>query len=262
MYVCVVNDSFFELPPEAQLLVRQIQGTIAEAEPLLSNPAAPPDLTFSLLETRARYLPDTIAAYVSVPASQRAVKDDGGKSAQEALMEQLSVLDRATRKHLEALSKEKRFDLAVNARFLAQRFGDQSSAISEPSPQNEPVAMLLRNWLPKNTDDAQEIVQHVGKKFKKAFPDWTDFEYGGVFGMGAAQAVRITLQQGGGTAFRYTLSAKAGILEPSVAKLVHGTTIQTVRCPVDDWMKSLYDDLQEQARHHAQTRNALARLVE
>ena len=184
-----MKDAFFELPAAAQRLVREIEATISEADSLLGAPEVPPDIVFSLQETRARYLPDTLNAYVAVPASQRSTKDEAGRSAKDQLLEQLSVLDRATRRHLEILAAQKRSELAVNARFLAKRFDDRSaeiSAISQHAPVPSPS--FLRNWLPGDTSDAKSTVAFVGGKFREAFPQLTEFGYGGMWGMGPIES--------------------------------------------------------------------------
>ncbi|HEV7178578.1 MAG TPA: hypothetical protein VGN11_01805 [Candidatus Baltobacteraceae bacterium] len=260
-----MHDRFFELPEPAQQLVRTIEATIDEAGPLLRSAGAPAELAFNLQETRTAYLPQTIDAYVAVPRSQRDAKDASGRSALDLLLEQLSILDRATKSDLELLAKGKRSELAANARFLAERFDDRSTEISEISEAPVDVASAvpgLQHWLPEDAASPQDTVAHVAFKFQKAFPAITELRYSGMWGMGPIEAVLLTLQQGGGTAFRYALSAKGGILEPSVAKLVHGTTIQTVRCSVEDWLQSLYDDIVEQARHRSEMRAALTRLLQ
>ncbi|MDQ2873176.1 MAG: hypothetical protein M3R35_08630 [Candidatus Eremiobacteraeota bacterium] len=260
-----MNDAFFDLPLRAQQLVRDIEAKLGEAEGLLGGTNDASEAAFSLRETRSTYLPKTLEAFAAIPRSKRTAADDSGRNAEDHLLEQLSILERATSRSLEALATQKRSDLAVNARFLAERFDDRSTEISE-APSSDAsraeVPATLTAWLPPDTQDAKAIVAHVGRRFQRALPAITAFQYGGLWGTGAAEAVTITLQQGAGTAFRYSLSAKNGILEPSVTKLVHGTSIQTVNCPVGDWMRSLYDDLNEQARHHAQTRSALARLMQ
>lgn len=255
-----MNDSFFELPEMAQRLVRRIEATIGEAEPLLKAAGVPPDVAFALQETQGRYMPDTIAAYLAVPPSQRTVPGELGSSAQEQLLEQLSILDRAARRYLERLAEEKRGDLAINARFLSKRFDDRSAEISCVDQTH--IRSPLRAWLPSAGADAKAIVGFVAQKFAAAFPTFTELRRGGLLGTGAVEAVHITIPQGGGSAFRYTMGAKDGRLDVSVAKLVHGTTIQTVRPPVDDWLESLHDDLETQAKHHLETRNALKALLQ
>ena len=265
MNVAAMHERFFELPPAAQQLVRTVEATIEEAAPLLEAQSAESELAFTFRETRARYLPETVAAFLAIPASQREVKDSSGHSAQELLMEQLSVLDRSTKRDLERLAAGKRSDLAANARFLAERFDDRSNEVSvvgeaAASPATGSFAPSLQQWLPQAGADAVQIVAVVAGRLKEHFPGITDVRTGGLFGMGRIEAVSLTLAQGGGIAFRYTLSASEGILEPSVAKLVHGTTIQTVRCSAQEWLESLYEDITAQARAHAELRAPLTRL--
>ncbi|MDQ2865316.1 MAG: hypothetical protein M3R51_03755 [Candidatus Eremiobacteraeota bacterium] len=260
-----MHDHIFELPEPAQRLVHGIEGTIDEARPLFDAAGAPPEIAFNLTQTRSKYLPDTVRAYCSVPLSQREFKDENGRTALDSLLEQLSVLDRAVKRDLEALTKAKRHELAANARFLAERFDDRSTEISDATASAAPLSQTpagLRNWLPADESDGKGIVAYVGGKFAQAFPGLTELRYAGMFGMGSIESVRVTVQQGGGVAFRYMLGVKSGILESSVSKVVHGTPIQTVQCPVEDWLQSLYDDISEQARHHAEMRSALARLLQ
>ncbi|MGH8163690.1 MAG: hypothetical protein ACREP1_05075 [Rhodanobacteraceae bacterium] len=260
-----MNDKLFELPPRAQALVRDIEVTIDEAQTLLGAAPATSEAVFSLRETRANYLPQTVAAFVAIPSSQRTLADAAGKTAEDHLLEQLSILDRAVKRDLETLAEQKRADLAVNARFLAERFDDRSTDVAKPGDAKDEAPLpprVLRSWLPPDTSDAKAIVAHVGAKFQGALPRMTQFGYGGMWGMGRIESVLITLPQPAGAAFRYTLSAKDDVLQASVTKLVHGVSIQTVQCAIGDWMQSLYDDLSAQARHHAETRNALARLVQ
>ncbi len=258
-------DRLFALPPSAQALIRSIEAAIDEALPLLGDTSG--DSAFSVRQTRASYLPQTVGAYLAIPESQRSLPDESGATAENQLMEQLSVLDRAVKRDLEELAQRKRTALAVNARFLAERFEDRSTEIS-PTPDSENGAVsqalpaaALRNWLPANTSDAKTIVAHLGTKLQVAFPQITQFGYSGVWGLGRIESVIVTLQQAGGIAFRYTLSARNDILQPAVTKLVHNVSIQTIQCSVQDWVQSLYDDLSAQARHHNETRNALERLL-
>ncbi len=145
-----MNDRFFELPEAARNLVRTIEATIEEAQPLLHEGDAPPELSYNFAQTKTRYLPETIDAFVAVPPSQREGRG-GDRSAVDLLLEQLSVLDRATKRDLELLAQRKRSDLAANARFLAERFDDRSTEISvvTDAPPHAPAAVpSLADWAP------------------------------------------------------------------------------------------------------------------
>ena len=64
--------------PEATACVRRIEALLAEAEPIVARGGATDEASFSLRETRTRYLPDTINAYLNVPPSLRSQPDGGG----------------------------------------------------------------------------------------------------------------------------------------------------------------------------------------
>ncbi len=257
-----MNDRFFELPEAARRLIRAIEATIEEAGPLLREGSAPPELLYNFEQTKARYLPETIQAFLGVPPSQRTSADAPERSATDLLLEQLSVLDRAVKRDLRLLGERKRGDLEANARFLAERFDDRSTEIATADDGPAPAASVgtLAQWLPAGGASAAETVAFVWTRLREHFPGITEVRGRGIFGMGGVEAVAVTLAQGGGTAFRYTLSAREGILDASVAKLVHGTSIQTVRCSAQEWLESLYDDIVDQARRHAEMRAPLARL--
>ncbi|MGH7709145.1 MAG: hypothetical protein ACREM6_14690 [Vulcanimicrobiaceae bacterium] len=260
-----MNDGIFDLPPRAQELIRTIEATIAEGEQLASADNAVGDALFSLRESKVNYLPKTIEAYLAIPRSQRAVADEAGHTAEDELLKQLSILDRATKRQLESLAQQRRSDLAVNARFLAERFDDRSTDVSQPTAFSDSgfvAAPGFRNWLPADSGDAQAVVAFVARKFQAALPAATKLTYAGLWGMGRVEAVLITVDQPRGAAFRYTLSAERNILQASVTKLMHGVSIQTVPCQVEAWMQSLYEDLREQAKSQAQMRNALGRLMQ
>jgi hypothetical protein len=258
------DDRFFELPDGARNLVRVVEALIAEAAPLVAEAGAPPELSYELEQMKTRYLPETIAAFLAIPASQRTVANGGGETAAQLLLEQLSVLERAARRDLRALAERRRSELQANARFLSERFEDRSTEISSvadaPPAAASQAAPAFAQWLGQAGTSAAETVAFVGTRLRDHFPGITQLRSSGLFGMGNIEAVSVTLVQGGGIAFRYTLSAAGGVLDASVAKLVHGTVIQTVRCSTSEWLQSLYDDIVEQARRHEEMRAPLARL--
>jgi len=132
--------------------------------------------------------------------------------------------------------------------------------VTDAPPRAPAGVPSLADWAPGGAGGAAETVAFVAERLRVTFPGITEVRGRGLFGMGGVEAVSVTLAQGGGKAFRYTLSARDGILEPSVAKLVHGTTIQTVMCSAQEWLESLYDDIVEQAKRHDEMRAPLARL--
>jgi hypothetical protein len=259
-----MDERFFELPEAARALVRSILSTIEEAAPLLGEGDVPPELAFDFEQTKARYLPETIAAFLAVPTSQRELGPEQ-RSPADLLLEQLSVLERAVSRDLAHLAERKRGALEANARFLAERFGDRSTEIStvaDAPSVGAAGAPRFAQWLSSSGTSALETVAFVGGRLREHFPAITKVRGRGFMGSGGVEAVSVTLAQGGGVAFRYALDASQGVLEATVTKLVHGTAIQTVRCSAQEWLESLYEDIVEQARRNEAMRAPLARAVE
>jgi hypothetical protein len=256
-----MHDRLYELPDDARRLIQSIEAFLAEAQPLMQGADVPPELIYTVREMTARYLPDTVAAFLAVPRSQRATSDEGRKTANDLLLEQLSVLYRSAQQTLTALAAHARGELAANARFLAERFDDRSTDVSpvHELPQAVPTSEALPAWFAQN-EPAAKVVARIAAMFHAHLPALTRSRRGGVLGMGAIEAIEVTLPQGGGTAFRYALSAREGALETTVSKLVHGTVIKRVVCTPQEWLQSLYDDVAEHARRHQEMRAAFTSL--
>jgi hypothetical protein len=257
-----MDERLYELPESARRLVRTIESLVSEAQPLLQAPDVPPELVFTLRETVTRYLPDTISAFLAVPSSQRELPSVDGRTPVDLFLEQLSVLDRSARKTLETLSEHARSGMAANARFLAERFDDRSTDISSPTalPATQSPAHVLPAWFRAVGRHPREMVSSAAEKLQLNFPSMVQVRRAGPFAMGHVEAVDLTLPQGGGTSFRYTLSAREGSIEATVAKLVHGTVIQRVVCSPQEWLQSLYDDVASHVQHHQEARAAFASL--
>ncbi len=256
-----MHERIYELPDEARHLVQSIEAVLAEAQTLLHAQDAPPELTYTVRETGARYLPDTVAAFLAVPRSRREIPAEDGKTANDLLLEQLSVLYRSAQQTLTALSAHARGELSANARFLAMRFDDRSTAITpvDDVPQPAVTDATLPTWFLQD-ERPVDIVARVATLLRAHFPSFTTIRRGGVLGIGAVEAIDVTLPQGRGTAFRYTLSARDGMLETTVTKLMHGTSIKSVVCTPHEWLQSLYDDIAEYTKRHQEMRTAFASL--
>src|SRR5450631_1968985 len=122
------------LPEEASLAVARIEAMLDEADRLIERTGAADESAFSLKETGRRYLPDTLNAYLNVPASQRDTVAD------TLLVDQLRLLERATAARLAALAAAGRSDLAANGAFLAERFGP-AQALPEVPQGTQPPAL-------------------------------------------------------------------------------------------------------------------------
>ena len=88
------------VPDEAAQRVSRIEALLDEAERVLSQSGMTDEATFSLRETRARYLPDTLRAYLDIPPSLRGERDAAGRTPDELLIAQLDHLERATAQRL------------------------------------------------------------------------------------------------------------------------------------------------------------------
>src|SRR5271170_5463913 len=111
------------VPDEAGQRVSRIEALLDEAERLLANAGVVDEASFSLRETRARYLPDTLRAYLDVPPSLRAERDAAGRTPDELLVAQLDHLERATAARLRELAARRTEGIAANGAFLTERFG-------------------------------------------------------------------------------------------------------------------------------------------
>ncbi len=256
-----MHERLYELPDEARHLVQSIEAVLAEAQPMLDAQGAPPELIYAVRQTGARYLPDTVAAFLAVPRSRRDVPADDGKTANDLLLEQLSVLYRSAQQTLTALSAHARGELAANARFLAMRFDDRSTEITpvDDLPPAAATNATLPMWFVQD-ERPIDVVARVATLLRAHFPTFTTIRRSGVLGIGAVETIDVTLPQGRGAAFRYTLSARDGMLETTVTKLMHGTGIKSVVCTPQEWLQSLYDDIAEYTKRHQEMRTAFASL--
>ena len=255
-----MHERIYELPDEARHLVQSIEAVLAEAQTLLHAQDAPPELTYTVRETGARYLPDTVAAFLAVPRSRREIPAEDGKTANDLLLEQLSVLYRSAQQTLTALSAHAR-ELARCAlpRDALRRSLDRDNAGRRRAAAPAVTDATLPTWFLQD-ERPVDIVARVATLLRAHFPSFTTIRRGGVLGIGAVEAIDVTLPQGRGTAFRYTLSARDGMLETTVTKLMHGTSIKSVVCTPHEWLQSLYDDIAEYTKRHQEMRTAFASL--
>src|SRR5262249_6550762 len=76
------------------------------------------DQLFTVRETVLRYLPETLANYVALPAAFRATHPlEGGRTARELLREQLDVLDDKMREVVSAVAASDAQALLANGQF-------------------------------------------------------------------------------------------------------------------------------------------------
>lgn len=111
------------LPPDIATLVAEIASAVSEILPRLSARGVA-DATFAdVRSTATTYLPDTLNAYLAVPAAYRntAVIRDG-KTARQIVVEQLTVLAGKMQEIAQNAVQDDAQALLANGRFLKDRF--------------------------------------------------------------------------------------------------------------------------------------------
>jgi hypothetical protein len=118
------------LPVDVQVKAEQIT---RKAEALLQYadrfPIGSQDL-FVLQRTTAEYLPNTLDAYLALPPGYaHAAVSPEGKTALQALWEQLNLLDSKLDEIAYGLNRHNLDRLVANGRFLEERFGKRESEL-------------------------------------------------------------------------------------------------------------------------------------
>ena len=117
-----------KLPAQAQIYVDGITADL-ERTRLLVEGHMTDEASFTLMQTKERYLPDILRAYEAIPGESRGTTsmNDAGRTADDILVAQLKTLAWATRKAAETIIREKGQELVVNERFIADKFPDQET---------------------------------------------------------------------------------------------------------------------------------------
>lgn len=115
------------LPKEAVDVLRNIEHTLQELLPRLhemrERGSLTPQSAFVVTQTVRRYLPDTLAGYLRLPAMYaRMQKLSSGKTAAQTLVEQLHLLDESLQKIAHDAFAGDAEALLVNGDFLKQKF--------------------------------------------------------------------------------------------------------------------------------------------
>jgi hypothetical protein len=109
--------------PEAIALVRTIEARIAELAPVAARRAELYETFVLLRTTAARYLPETLDAYLALPHEARDVPGpDDRATPRELLAEQLHVIAEGLAAIALDVSQSDRGRLAENGAFLRDRF--------------------------------------------------------------------------------------------------------------------------------------------
>lgn len=256
-----------QVPPDAAMRVGRIEALLDEAERLVAPGAAVDEATFSLRETRKRYLPDTLRAYLDIPASLRGERDATGRTADELLIAQLDHLERATAQRLRELAARGTEGIAANGAFLTERFGPAES-LPEAAPaagvSNAPLA-LVRSLLDGIERDAgpqpAALVAVAAERFGSLFPQLLTTQRGRM-GFGAVEALQLTVPLGDGSDLRFNLAAHRSGIEASATKVVRGVALRTETVDLDAWLHFLYETMGAYVERDRRTRDTLTRFLE
>jgi hypothetical protein len=118
------------VPPDVFGLVQSIVASIRGILPMLAAKAAqiPTEDSFTIRQTALHYLPETLDAYLKLPAAFRNLQPlQDGKTAKTLLVEQLTVLDAKMRDITKNLLANDAQALVTNGAFLRDRFATASS---------------------------------------------------------------------------------------------------------------------------------------
>lgn len=255
-----------QLPPDAAARVSRIEALLDEADRVLGAGGMLDEAAYSLRETRARYLPDTLRAYLDIPPSLRGERDPAGRTPDELLVAQLDHLERATAQRLRELAARRTENIAANGAFLTERFGP-ADALPQAAPA-EPVSSaplaLVRTFLDGIAQDAgpqpAALVAVAAERFGALVPQLLTTQRGSL-GFGPVQALQLTIPVRDG-ALRYSLAATRSGIEASATKVVRGVALRTESVDLDAWLRGLYEDLGAFVEHDRRTRETLTRFLE
>jgi hypothetical protein len=119
----VVASAAPHLTADMQGRLRSIRDSVAEVLPRLLGQASGGDALFTVRETVLRYLPETLANYVALPAAFRATHQlQSGRTARELLTEQLDLLDGQMREVVANVAASDAQALVANGQFLQAKF--------------------------------------------------------------------------------------------------------------------------------------------
>lgn len=243
-----------DLPPDALVVVSRIEALLDEAQRLASGASGLDDATYALRETEKRYLPDTLAAYLNIPPSQR------DPAAVDMLVGQLQLLEKATAQRLAALAETSRTNLAANGAFLSERFGasetlpDAPQIVASDGPSRPLVARFFSQLGESAGGSAQQLVVVAADKFSTLFPALTTVKRG-LFG-GPARAVSLDVPRADHV-LRYALTAERTGIVASVTKVVRGIALRTEPCDIGEWLSGLFDDVSAYVERDRSSRELL-----
>jgi hypothetical protein len=125
-----------QLQPEMLQHLDSIRGSIEEVRPRLAATTPGDDALYTVRETVARYLPETLANYVRLPPLFRVTHElEDGQTARALLADQLAVLDGKMKEIVSQVARADADALLANGQFLKTRFGTRDFILAEPRTQ-------------------------------------------------------------------------------------------------------------------------------
>jgi hypothetical protein len=123
-----------KLPPAAQAKLQNISDTIMGILPHYADfPAGSPDL-FVVGRTATDYLPSALQAYLNLPRAYAALhRMPNGKTADDVLVDQLTLLASKMDEVADAVHKKDSDALLANGRFLEEKFGASPLVLPQAS---------------------------------------------------------------------------------------------------------------------------------
>lgn len=136
----IVKQAHPQLHPAMVTRLQSIRRSIMEVLPRLSDARGFDDNLYTVRETIARYLPETLANYVALPPMFRlthVLKD--GKTARDLLMDQLAVLDEKMQEVVANVARGDANALLANGQFLEDKFRERDF-ITPAAPKRKSAA--------------------------------------------------------------------------------------------------------------------------
>ena len=119
----VIASATPHLTADMQARLKSIRDSVAEVLPRLVGQASGGDELFTVRETVLRYLPETLANYVALPAAFRVTHQlQSGRTARELLTEQLDVLAGQMQEVVANVAASDAQALVANGQFLQAKF--------------------------------------------------------------------------------------------------------------------------------------------
>jgi hypothetical protein len=115
---------------------------------------------------------------------------------------------------------------------------------------------LLAASLRADATDLDAFVEALATKLSAAFPDSTQVERKGFRGGGRVRAIDVELGE-----HRYRLERESGGPACSRARTVRGIVLKNEELDLDEWIRSLAQDLSVSAEQSERGRVALERLL-